>query len=93
LQDSKKALMPAKIPGTSVVDALKRESQVINLVDFVGLRCKAELEENTNRYFIAGRDHVNTEDCQKASNASLDECICSKLKEVEIEIHRPIANK
>jgi hypothetical protein len=50
-------------------------------------RLFCELEENTSCYFIAGRDQVNTEDCQKASNASLDECICSKLKEVEIEIH------
>jgi hypothetical protein len=64
LLDSKKAWTPAMIP-LSIVDALKRESQVINLMDFVGSLCKAELEENTNRYFIAGLDHVNTEDFRK----------------------------
>ena len=49
----------------SVVDAATHESQVINLVNFVGLRCKAELEENTNCYFTADLDCVNTEDFRK----------------------------
>jgi hypothetical protein len=43
LLDSKKTWTPALIP-VSVVDAAKRELQVINLVDFVFLRCKEKLE-------------------------------------------------
>jgi hypothetical protein len=64
LLDSKKAWTPAVVP-ISVVDASKRELQVINLINFVGLGCKAELEENTTHYFIAGVDHVNTEEFRK----------------------------
>jgi hypothetical protein len=51
----------------NVVDDPKRESQVINLINFVSLWCKAELEENTNCYFTAGVD---------PSNANLGECMC-----------------